>query len=128
MDLFIVVINYRQEELTIRFVKNELSKMQLPHKTIIVNNSATIGSNHLLCNELNAMLVEDINAETDTKRDTFVISSIDNLGFARGNNLGAGLYDVSAVRAGAEPRQPLCHVHCCCHLCGCLRLVPDMVT
>ena len=89
MELFIVTINYRQEELTIRFVKNELSKIQLPHKTIIVNNSATIGSNHLLCKELNATLVEDINEETDTQRDTFVISSIDNLGFARGNNLGA---------------------------------------
>ena len=88
-DLFIVIINYRQEELTIQFVKDELSKIQLPHKTIIVNNSATIGSNHLLCKELNAKLVEDINAVTDTQIDVYVISSVDNLGFAKGNNLGA---------------------------------------
>ena len=87
--LVIVIINYKQEMLTIDFVKNELSKMQLPHKTIIVNNSATIDSNCLLCEELDALLVKDINAETDTKRDAFVINSADNLGFAKGNNLGA---------------------------------------
>lgn len=89
MDLFIVTINYRQEELTIQFAKNELSKILLPYKTIIVNNSATIDSNSVLCEGLDAVLVEDINAEIDTKRDTFVISSAENLGFARGNNLGA---------------------------------------
>ena len=89
MDLFIIVINYRQEELTIRFVKNELSKIQMPHKTIIVNNSATIESNTLLCKALGAVWVEDNNHKIDTEKAIFVLSSVENLGFAKGNNLGA---------------------------------------
>ncbi|MBO4529531.1 MAG: glycosyltransferase family 2 protein [Paludibacteraceae bacterium] len=89
MILSIVVINYRQETLTIRFVKNELSKIQMPHKTVIVNNSATEESNRSLCDELNAMLVEKDDIDVDTNNDIFVLPSTDNLGFAKGNNLGA---------------------------------------
>lgn len=89
MDLFIIVINYRQEELTIQFVKNELSKIQLPHKTVIVNNSATTESNGFLCKELDAVLVENNSHKIDAEKAIFVLPSADNLGFAKGNNLGA---------------------------------------
>lgn len=89
MVLFIVIINYRQELLTIQFVKNELSKIQLPHKTVIVNNSATKESNELLCQELNAVFVADNSQNIDKEKDVFVLPSADNLGFAKGNNLGA---------------------------------------
>lgn len=87
--LSIVVINYHQETLTIRFVKNELSKIQLPHKTIIVNNSATKESNAQLCEELCAISVDANSNDVDMGEDIFVLPSVDNLGFAKGNNLGA---------------------------------------
>lgn len=76
------------EELTISFVKNELSKINYPHRIIIINNGATKDSNDFLCNELDADLVYDIENGYSTNRDIVVISSSDNLGFAQGNNLG----------------------------------------
>lgn len=86
--LSIVIINYRQEALTIRFVKNELSKIQLLHKTVIVNNSANGESNELLCQELGAVLV-DGSSNIDKDKGVFVLPFSDNLGFAKGNNHGA---------------------------------------
>ena len=77
------------EELTASFVKNELVKVAIPHKTVIVNNAATSGSNDKLCKSLNATLITDIHADCDTTNDVYVISAEENLGFACGNNLGA---------------------------------------
>ena len=37
----IVVINYRSEEKTIGFVKNELSKISSPNAVVIVDNGST---------------------------------------------------------------------------------------
>lgn len=87
--LAVIVINYRMEELTIKMVQQELSKIVIPHKTIVVNNDATDTSNNLLTRELNAQLI--LNPEeqiADMDKDAFIISSKENLGFARGNNLG----------------------------------------
>lgn len=86
--LAIIIVNYKREDLTINLVEQELSKVSIAHKTIIVNNSATDRSNHTLCKELNAILVSDVNIQLGSDGDVFVVSSLDNLGFARGNNLG----------------------------------------
>lgn len=101
------------EALTSKFVKNELVKVAIPHKTVIVNNAATKESDAALCKSLNAKLVNGNNLlpvqglppapskmkgeerkgakdeESWKNHDIFVISSSENLGFARGNNLGA---------------------------------------
>ena len=93
------------EALTSKFVKNELVKVAIPHKTVIVNNAATKESDAALCKSLNARLVNGNSLSGHTppslcdtpsslegeleKYDIFVISSSENLGFARGNNLGA---------------------------------------
>ena len=87
--LSVIIVNYKMDDLTSSFVKNELVKVAIPHKTVIVNNAATPESNAALCKSLNATLITDIEAETDAEKDVFVISSDENLGFARGNNLGA---------------------------------------
>ncbi|MCH5179119.1 MAG: glycosyltransferase family 2 protein [Prevotellaceae bacterium] len=76
------------EALTVSYVRDELSRLTVPHKTIIVNNAATEESNAALCNGLNAMLVDDQN-NIDTMQNVFVLPATDNLGFARGNNFGA---------------------------------------
>ena len=98
--LSIIIVNYKMEALTSKFVKNELVKVAIPHKTVIVNNAATYESDAALCKNLNATLVKlndgvtpddngnlKINGKFNNN-DIFVISSAENLGFARGNNLG----------------------------------------
>lgn len=86
--LSVIVINFRMEDLTVRFVSEELSKIKIPYKTVIVNNAANDESNAALCSSLSAELVCD-DSECDLSRDCFVLSSGENLGFAKGNNLGA---------------------------------------
>ena len=87
--LAIVIINYKMDELTISFVREELSKVTCTHKTVIVNNSATDESNALLCGALDAALVCSGETEFDIDKDVFVLPATENLGFAKGNNLGA---------------------------------------
>lgn len=85
--LGIVVINYKSDSLTINYVKNELSKIKCPRVIIIVNNAGTKDSDSLLCRELSAELVKDIDAFNFANSNTYIISSKNNLGFAKGNNL-----------------------------------------
>lgn len=86
----VIVINYRMEGLTVKMVLEELSKIVVPHKTIVVNNGATEASDIALTKGLNAQLILNLDEQqADVSKDTFVISSKENLGFARGNNLGA---------------------------------------
>ena len=88
--LCVIIVNYKMEALTSKFVKNELVKVAIPHKTVIVNNAATKESDAALCKSLNATVInENENKNIDFNNDVFVISSAENLGFARGNNLGA---------------------------------------
>lgn len=84
----IVIVNYKSEDLTIGYVKEELSKIKSNHHIVIVNNEATKCSNEKLCKSLNAILIEDIEL-LPMESSCYVISSPVNLGFARANNLAA---------------------------------------
>lgn len=84
----IIIVNYKSEDLTIKFVKEELCKVVIPHQVIVVNNSATAESDLKLSKALNAEVIYNLNQEIDTTKTKFIVSEPDNLGFARGNNLG----------------------------------------
>lgn len=91
ISLAIIVINYKMEAMTVSFIQSELSKITLPHIIIVVNNAATDESNTFLCKALNASLFYDKKERVDKLGDIVVISSSENLGFAKGNNLGVEL-------------------------------------
>lgn len=82
-----IVINYHSEEKTIGFVRTELSKIRAEHSVVIVDNGSTA--------ESLARLTEAFKDE----RNVVVTASAENLGFARGNNLGAG---AARERFGAD--------------------------
>ena len=88
IDLAVIVVNYKLEDLTISFVEKELSKIKLPHITVIINNEATDQSNSKLCKALKAKLLESNSFDVDNTNGIFVLPSPENLGFAKGNNLG----------------------------------------
>jgi GT2 family glycosyltransferase len=87
--LSIIIVNYKNEQKTIEYIKQEISKISLPHITIVVNNAATSDSDSTLVRELDADLVYDINKIPNKSKNCFIIHEDKNLGFAKGNNLGA---------------------------------------
>ncbi len=88
MDLIAtVIVNYKNEYQTINYINQELKKKYFQNIIIIVNNSSTLDSNNLLCENLNAELIYDID-NINSRNTIFVINSIENLGFANANNLG----------------------------------------
>lgn len=88
VNLATIIINYKMEELTCSFVKEELSKCKLDNVVVIVDNGATKESSMKMSEILNAPIVHDINADVDEKCRCFIIFNRENTGFARGNNLG----------------------------------------
>lgn len=84
-----IIVGYKNDDLTIQFVTNELIKTRIDNVVVLVNNASTEDSNFALASNLNGQIVHDLGEEIDTAKRFFVISSEDNLGFARANNLGA---------------------------------------
>lgn len=85
--LAIIIVNYKADDLTINFVTKECHKIKLPHKVVIVNNAASNESNLRLAKLLNGRIINDISSQPDDS-SVYIIDSHDNLGFAKGNNLG----------------------------------------
>lgn len=86
--LSIIIVNYKNEQKTIDYIKEELSKIDLSYKVIVVNNEATNESNTTLINGLQALLINKIEDKIDVERKYYVVPHNENLGFAKGNNLG----------------------------------------
>ena len=74
----IIVINYHSEEKTIEFVRTELAKISEENAVVIVDNGSTEESRNRL-----------LEAFKGADQYVFVVPSEENLGFAKGNNLGA---------------------------------------
>lgn len=85
--LAIIIVNYKNEEQTISYIHKELSKVSVPNLIIVVNNEATSASNANLVRELQAELITDISKYSRSKK-IYVVSHPENLGYAKGNNLG----------------------------------------
>lgn len=84
----VIVINYRNEDLTIHFVKKELSKLDGVDFVVVVNNGATEDTDLKLSKGLEALIVKD-RLYQKSKNGVYILSSPENLGFAKGNNMAA---------------------------------------
>lgn len=83
----IIIINYKSDNETIDFVMNQLSKITINKKVIIVNNSSNKKSDLLLSERLSAFLVKK-NNPINKCYETYILSADKNHGFAGGNNIG----------------------------------------
>ncbi len=86
--LGIVIVVYKSFEDTVKFITNEIPKIKEPCKIVIVDNASTIKESEKLANSCNANLVKEF-GNIEKNNSIFLISIEDNLGYARGNNLGA---------------------------------------
>lgn len=87
--LIIIIVNYKNENKTIEYIQSELVKISIPYKVVVVNNAATDETNAILKAGLQAPLITDINSQIDDACPYYIVAHADNLGFAKGNNLGA---------------------------------------
>ena len=85
--LAIIIVNFKNEDKTISYIQNEIVKVDVPNIVVIVNNSATSESDNTLTTGLQSELVIDI-TKNPAKNSRFVVSHPENLGYAKGNNLG----------------------------------------
>lgn len=83
-----IIVNYKSEKRTIVYIKEELRiKCAIQNVIVVVNNGATEESSNQLCDSLEACIVRDIK-EPISDSNIFIIHNLENLGFAKGNNLG----------------------------------------
>ena len=85
--LGIIVVNYKTIDRTSQYVREELAKIKTPHTIVIVNNACTDEHNTRLARACGAVLVAD-GDKIDNNAHIFILGAKDNLGYAKGNNLG----------------------------------------
>jgi GT2 family glycosyltransferase len=83
-----IIVSYKNEIMTCRYVNNELNKCQEVEHIIIVNNAATNESNEILHNNI---IDSEISYDDYSYNGSKVVILSNNLnqGFAKGNNKGA---------------------------------------
>lgn len=84
----IIVLVYKSYEQILRYVRKELCKVTCEHRVVIVDVGSPVASAEAIATALDTV-VTPMDAAT-VKRDCglFVLHCPDNLGYARGNNLG----------------------------------------
>ncbi len=82
--LGIVIVAYKNHSETIRFVLEELPKITTEHVVVIVDNASTEEKSRALAEAIGGTLSTDVMPEDRV----FIISEEENLGFAKGNNIG----------------------------------------
>lgn len=86
--LGIVVVAYKSFDDTVAFVRQELPKITLPCKTVVVDLGSDAAFVVKQAEACQAELVERDGTVSDRDADLFMIHVEENLGFAKGNNLG----------------------------------------
>ena len=85
----IVIVSYKNFQGTVKFVTKELCKILLPWKVVIVDNCSDTLSGNKLAEACGGVCVQSQGDIQDKDERVFVLPVEDNLGYARGNNLGA---------------------------------------
>jgi GT2 family glycosyltransferase len=88
-EIGIVLVNYKTISETIDYFWRELVKIKTPFRLVVVNNAADEEGSRELAEALNAQLVDSQFCDIDSTYDSYVIGVKENLGYAKGNNLGA---------------------------------------
>jgi GT2 family glycosyltransferase len=86
MKTVIIIVSYKNEELTSRYVNKEIIKCRNIDNVIIVNNAATIKSNKIMNDNISNS--EIFYNSTYMGSKIIIIPNENNLGFAKANNLG----------------------------------------
>ena len=89
IPLGIIIVNYKSHDETVNYIENELSKISIPHVIVVVNNSDDGVHGGKLAESLKAQHYHCNDMDPVPNSDRIVITEPENLGYGRGNNLGA---------------------------------------
>ena len=89
--LGIVIVSYKNFKGTVNFITKELRKITLPWKVVVVDNSSTFDEGKKLADACGGVCITEQGDITDEDSSVLILPITENLGFARGNNLGADL-------------------------------------
>lgn len=87
--LAIIIVSYKSNEQTVKYVQKISGNVSLPHKIVVVNNGAMPGDSEDLAACIRAELCSVDATCDDAHPQAFVIDNPENSGFAKGNNIGA---------------------------------------
>lgn len=90
--LGIIIVNYKTVDQTVHYIQNEICKITVPNRIVVVNVASNDDTNKSLTNKIEAFFVADIDAAIDTKSHIFIIAEPENVGYAKGNNIGAAFF------------------------------------
>lgn len=87
--LGIIIIAYHSAQLTIDFIRREMKNIDVPWVCCIVNNAAIESDTKVITDGTGAETVgENLVTDAPKEGEIYIIPSAENLGFAKGNNLG----------------------------------------
>lgn len=87
--LGIVIVSYHSDQMTIDYVHRELKKIDVPWVCSIVNNAATLEQSRVISESVGAEIIgSDLLVARPEIGSVYLVPSHENLGFAKGNNLG----------------------------------------
>ena len=88
----IVIVSYKNAEVTASFICEQLVKVKFPWKAIVIDNSPEESVAREIAQKCDGVFLSNYDGTIrETERNIFVISTRQNIGFARGNNLGADI-------------------------------------
>ena len=83
-----IIVGYKNDDLTVHYINDELSKLDVENIVVVVNNSSTKESCNFLKAQVGACVVSHDFVGYEEGYKVYVIDEKENLGFARANNLG----------------------------------------
>lgn len=87
----IVIVSYKNLEGTVTFINEQLPMLCVPWKAVIVDNSPNESVGKAIAEKCGGILLQYPNNLIKEQSRVYVVSTRKNLGFARGNNLGADI-------------------------------------
>lgn len=86
-NIGIVVVSYHNEAMTFKYVTEQLSRLTTQYTLVVVNNDSTREKSQKMAKDCNLIFV-DSNFEQVQPGQGYLLWTKENLGYAKGNNLG----------------------------------------
>ena len=87
----IVIVSYKNQDGTVAFINEQLPKIGVPWKAVVVDNSPQENVGKAIAERCGGVLLRHPDEAIEEQSRVYVFSTLKNLGFARGNNLGADI-------------------------------------